>query len=59
MQSYFEIFFRDLNKEAQNSYLKWLNITDIKESNQDTLAIAVIPYPIEDEDIYGFDEIKN
>ncbi|MBR5355899.1 MAG: hypothetical protein IK121_03150 [Lachnospiraceae bacterium] len=38
----FEIYFDDLNSEAQEAYLEFLGINDPKEANLDIVPIAVL-----------------
>ena len=46
----FEIFFSDLNEEAQRSLLEALGIDDPKEMNWDMDVFSVATFPIEEEE---------
>lgn len=47
---YFEIYFSDLNKEAQKELLKAVGVTDPTEMNWDVFPIAEYPLFDEEED---------
>lgn len=44
-----EVFFDDLNEEAQKVFLEAQGIETPEEGNYDTMPIAVIPIPEEEE----------
>ena len=55
MDSYFEIFFNDLNEDAQKRLLEAVGETDPKEMNWDInmCPIAMYPIPYEEEVMNG------
>jgi len=42
MDNYYEIYFSDLNKQAQRKFLNFLGIKTPEEANYDTFPIAII-----------------
>ena len=46
MDSYFEIFFNDLNEDAQKRLLEAVGETDPKEMNWDINMCPIAMYPI-------------
>ena len=49
MISKIELYFSDLNEEAQKELLKTANISDPKEANWDVFPITILEFEIEGE----------
>jgi len=49
----FEIFFRDLNVDAQLRVLAFLNLDGPAEGNYDVFPLASIPKPVDDPEAAG------
>ena len=50
MENYFEIYFSDLNEEAQKRLLEAVGVTDPAEMNWDIDILPLADYPIPEGD---------